>query len=484
MDITWTPRSVGPLFGLLSPEKQPNSFNNEIIRLNSSSSMISPRIRSVHAVNTSPSSSSSPIPSLRIPDTVPIHSNPVSASPSHTVSSPKRPIDHISSRNIQEIVSRKQWDPSYGTNNSSPSSQVHPPAVVQLEQQPIAHNTQYSRSKTINSPRNNNSLSSPLSLSSSSSSSGKNKNASSSSSFRNNKSSSTKKYNNNQSLESSASSILSGASGFSPSSASITQHRSVLFNTGLSSSLPPVQHNYISTSPSKLSHQSSISTSSGTVSVIEPIPLAEDIGIEVSLQAYLVSGTINEDFTGAYGYFASYDELPLPPGPNGNIRTVKDSFTLTQSIVPDSIFSHHTLRGSHAARLELHHSGIFRARLTHQAAGPSAVDRSINMDAVGKWVFLPGSSKIVLIPDDRTMRIAIHPLPGSETEEMNDQINLRNEENNEKDDGPPGGARVTQTDARTGLLLAIHKGSVNHNPELPSTREWISLQYPVFRVPS
>ena len=492
MDINWTPRSVGPLFGLLSDNQPTSPLPNERIRLNSSN---------IGILSSSSFSSRGEDRRHAVPSRSPfqqqlsIQEPPMTAhiapkvSPTRGSTSQRREIDHISPRNIQEIAYRKlveeqlqqqqnvvnnntvyqpeeeQLKPQLDLSSLQPSSTIVSPLKSSFSSSSI--NTPGSNNRHRQSPRNTNG--SPRI----SSSVHRSPSPRSSISPRSTSSAQNKLSRSSSSKKRSPKNIPPTIA--SPSASSLARSlQTFTTNTNLSP-----RHNYISATTTNHTHLPN------QIVELEPIPIAEDLGLEVTLQGHLSAGTINPDFVGAYGYFASYDELPIPKGPNGTIRSniPKDSFMISHSKVENSIFHEGTLRGSHSARLELHANGIFRARLTHQAAGPAADERSINIDAVGKWIYLSGSSKMVLVPADRTLRIEIRPLPGSPTD--NEIIaEQQNKQKDDIDDGPPGGTKVNLSDAKTGLLLAIHKGGINHVHALPDTREWVSLQYPVFRVPT
>ncbi len=222
----------------------------------------------------------------------------------------------------------------------------------------------------------------------------------------------------------------------------------------------------------------------------------EDLASAARLRGALTAGTPDPAFAGAYGYASAYDELPAPPGPDGSSpRPVADSFSLTGSthaVEAGGGFGHSAafprpmLRGSHSGRLELHANGSFRARLFHQAFGPHAEARSLNIDVVGRWVYLRGSSRLVFGPDDPAVRIAVGPLPpvvGGEDED--EEAQAGREKGSGEGDGEPGVA-VRPAQADVGLMVTMHRAEEEEGAEGAAQggrqRAWRSLSYPLQRV--
>jgi hypothetical protein len=218
----------------------------------------------------------------------------------------------------------------------------------------------------------------------------------------------------------------------------------------------------------------------------------------VRVKGELQAGGVDARMAGAYGHFSTYDEVPVPPGPHGSVNQVRNSFDVTASsaLYGSAIFSQPTLRGSHSGRLELRADGAFRARLCHQAAGPRAEERSINLDAVGRWSYLEGSSRLVLAPNDKSMRVEVTALgpvfaaggTGTLAEEEQRQTRASaslqsspsSVASSNQEDADDAARRVLASDAAVGLLVTIHQGSRGERGG--GERVWKTLSYPCLRA--
>jgi len=150
----------------------------------------------------------------------------------------------------------------------------------------------------------------------------------------------------------------------------------------------------------------------------------QDFAAAARLRGELSAGRVLSGLVGAWSFEAVYDELrasprALAPGPprdeddedredgedgedGGGAGGDAGGLCFAVGDGDGAL-----LCGRHSARLTLRADGSFRARCRHDAAGPGAEDRSLALDARGRWAYLLGEQRLVLAPADAALRLAV-----------------------------------------------------------------------------